>query len=530
MCGFLVYTAPVRDQSQEDRIKNNFEKIHHRGPDRSSFHKSENAWWGFHRLAIMDTTTKGDQPFFDKETGNIVVCNGEIFNFEKLSQCVGYKLKSHSDCEVLLPAYKKYGIEQMCRFLDGEFAFVLYDGLKKKTFAARDPMGIRPMFYGTTKEGHYVFSSEMKSLHNLCGTVQAFPPGHWFDGESFHPYIDLKKVREPQKGDLKPILSSIQSFLTKAVEKRLESDVPLGFLLSGGLDSSLVCAIGASKWRRPIKTFAIGMVGDAIDLKYAKTVANHLKSDHCEVFMSEKDVIDYLPEVIKTLETWDVTTIRASIGMYLVCKYVREQSDVRVLLTGEVSDELFGYKYTDFAPSPEAFQKESEKRITELYYYDVLRADRCIAAHGLEARVPFSDTNFVKYIMSIDPQIKMNSYGVGKYLLRMAFKDSKILPESILMREKSAFSDAVGHSMVDILKDYAEKQYSNASFEERVKEIEGVKPLSKEALLYREIFSSFYQGRENIIPGYWLPNQTWENCNITDPSARFLPNYGDSGS
>jgi asparagine synthase (glutamine-hydrolysing) len=215
--------------------------------------------------------------------------------------------------------------------------------------------------------------------------------------------------------------------------------------------------------------------------------------------------------------------------MYLVCKYIREKTEVRVLLTGEVSDEMFGYKYTDFAPDAKAFQDEAAKRIRELYFYDVLRADRCIAAHGLEARVPFSDTAFVQYVMSIDPKLKMNTTGVGKYLLRMSFQEAKILPESILMREKAAFSDAVGHSMVDILKAYADAKYSDEEFKTKSSKLGPITPISKEGLLYREIFSSYYPGREGMIPAYWLPNSTWTNCGVLDPSARYLPNYGASG-
>ena len=280
------------------------------------------------------------------------------------------------------------------------------------------------------------------------------------------------------------------------MEKRLDADAPLGFLLSGGLDSSLVCAISAKLLKKPIRTFAIGMRSDAIDLKYAREVAEYLHADHTEVIITPEDVIQALPEVVALLGTYDITTIRASIGMYLVCKAIHEQTDLRVLLTGEISDELFGYKYTDFAPSPEAFQEESAKRIRELHMYDVLRADRCISVNSLEARVPFGDLDFVQYVMSIDP---------------------------------AAFSDAVGHSMVDDLKAYAEQKYTDEEFETLRRKYDFAQPFTKESLLYRELFEQYYPGQAHMIVDFWMPNKSWAGCDVDDPSARVLANYGDSG-
>jgi asparagine synthase (glutamine-hydrolysing) len=214
--------------------------------------------------------------------------------------------------------------------------------------------------------------------------------------------------------------------------------------------------------------------------------------------------------------------------MYLVCKYIHENTDIRVLLTGEISDELFGYKYTDFAPSAEEFQKEAQKRLRELYAYDVLRADRCISVNSLEARVPFGDLDFVKYVMAIDPAKKMNVYSKGKYLLRRAF-EGDYLPNSILYREKAAFSDAMGHSMVDYLKAHAEEIYGDAEYESKIKNYSFARPFTKESLLYREIFERHYPGQAEMVMGFWMPNKAWEGCNVNDPSARVLSNYGDSG-
>ena len=248
-----------------------------------------------------------------------------------------------------------------------------------------------------------------------------------------------------------------------------------------------------------------------------------------DTVMTKEEVIASLEEVIALLGTYDITTIRASMGMYLLCKAIHNTSTIRVLLTGEISDELFGYKYTDFAPNAEEFQKEAIKRVKELHMYDVLRADRCISSNSLEARVPFGDLKFVKYVMAIDPNKKMNRYNMGKYLLRHAFEKDKILPENILMRDKAAFSDAVGHSMVDYLKEYASLRYSDEEFEERRKKYIHATPFTKESLLYREIFEKYYPGQAEMVVSFWMPNKEWEGCNVDDPSARVLSNYGNSG-
>ena len=304
-------------------------------------------------------------------------------------------------------------------------------------------------------------------------------------------------------------------------------------LLSGGLDSSLVCAVSAKILKKPIETFAIGMKTDAIDLKYAKQVAEFIHSNHHEIIITKEDVLSSLEDVIRALGTFDITTIRASMGMYLICKAIHEQTDIRVLLTGEISDELFGYKYTDFAPNAAEFQKEAAKRIRELHMYDVLRADRCISVNSLEARVPFGDLDFVEYVMSIDPEMKLNKYNKGKYLLRHAFEKaedgSQYLPYDILMREKAAFSDAVGHSLVDDLKEYAENTYTDEEFETLRKKYTHAQPFTKESLLYREIFEKYYPGQSQMITDFWMPNKSWEGCNVNDPYARVLSNYGDSG-
>ncbi|MBM6991339.1 asparagine synthase B [Mobilibacterium timonense] len=525
MCSIIGFAG--KSLGREEIMKF-FDETISRGPDDTRLAETPSGWLGFHRLAIMGLTDEGMQPF--EMDGDILVCNGEIYGFrpirEELSRT--YKFASESDCEILLPLYHIYGTE-MFKMLGSEFALIIYDHKSDSLIAARDPIGIRPMFYGYDQRGDIVFASEAKNLEGMVEKIRPFPPGHYYKDGEFVRYIDLTTVDKYSTDDVETACSKIREKLIHSVEERLDADAPLGFLLSGGLDSSLVCAISAKLLGRKIKTFAIGMDEDAIDLKYARTAADHIGADHTEFYMTRDDVIEALPEVIRILGTWDITTIRASMGMYLCCKKIHETTDIRVLMTGEISDELFGYKYTDFAPDDEAFQRESAKRVDELYMYDVLRADRCISTNSMEGRVPFGDTDFVKYVMSLDPAIKRNSYGMGKYLLRHAFEKDHILPDEILWRQKAAFSDAVGHSMVDDLKEYAETVYTDEEFDELSKKYDYRRPFTKESLLYREIFERYYPGQAEMIKDYWMPNKEWEGCDVDDPSARVLSNYGESG-
>lgn len=525
MCSIMGYCG---DTAAKECFEQGFSRTVSRGPDDTRLIDTGKGLLGFHRLAIMGLTPQGMQPFC---LGNsYCVCNGEIYGFDKLKKALEekYTFVSDSDCEILLPLYKEYGVN-MFSMLDAEFALIIYDGEKEKYIAARDPIGIRPLYYGYDSAGTVLFASEAKNLVGLTDKIMPFPPGHYYDDGEFVCYCDIAKVSSVSDDTLESVCKNIREKLTAGVEKRLVADAKVGFLLSGGLDSSLVCAIAAKKSEAPIKTFAIGMCEDAIDLKYARQVADYIGSEHTEIYMTPDDVISSLEMVIYTLGTFDITTVRASMGMYLLCKAIHEQTDLRVLLTGEISDELFGYKYTDFAPSAEAFQKESEKRIRELHMYDVLRADRCISVNSLEARVPFGDIDFVKYVMAVNPELKVNTYGKGKYLLRHAFEGQQLLPDEILWREKAAFSDAVGHSMVDYLKEYAEKLYSDSEFETLCKKYTHATPFTKESLLYREIFEKYYEGQSQMIVDFWMPNKEWEGCNVNDPSARILSNYGDSG-
>ena len=425
MCCVMGYTG--HDLSAA-KFKDYLLRTVMRGPDDQRVVEGPFGLMGFGRLAIMGLTPEGMQPFY--RGADCVVCNGELygFRFEKeILKRRGYKFQSDCDCEILLPLYYEYGLD-MFRHLDAEFALILYDSRKDRLIAARDPIGIRPLYYGYDAAGTVVFASEPKNLVGLCGKIMPFPPGHYYKDGKFVCYRDITAVREVCRDDIETVCASI----------------------------------------------------------------------------------------------------RASMGMYLVCRAIHRQTDIRVLLTGEISDELFGYKYTDFAPSAAEFQAEAVKRIRELHMYDVLRADRCISVNSLEARVPFGDLDFVEYVMSIDPELKLNKYGKGKYLLRHAF-EGDYLPHDILYREKAAFSDAVGHSMVDYLKDYAEHRYTDSEFEEKRQAYAHARPFTKESLLYREIFETYYPGQSEMVADFWMPNRAWKGCDVNDPSARVLANYGDSG-
>lgn len=518
MCGLIV--------CENENIEVRKTLLQKRGPDAVAIVKTEEEAFIFNRLSIMDPGESGMQPF--KINDHILVCNGEIYNEMVLKkEITDYEFKSGSDCEVLLPLYLKFGT-QFFSMLDAEFAIVLKDPIKG-LIAGRDPIGIRPLFYGVTQSGKILFASEVKGLIGLCDKIVPFPPGHYYESGVFKRYTDLIEDRKPKHFDRSLISKEIELRLTNAVLKRLTSDAPIGFLLSGGLDSSLVCAIAQKAFNKPIRTFAIGMTDDPIDLKYAKIVSDYIGSNHTEVLMTKQEVIGCLNELIYNLETYDITTIRASIGMFILSRYIKKHTDIKVLLTGEVSDELFGYKYTDFAPDAESFQQESIKRMKELHQYDVLRADRCLASNSLEARVPFADIAFVDYVMQIDPKLKMNTYQMGKFLLRDAFKHTGLLPDQILYRDKAAFSDAVGHSMVDHLKAFADEKYSDDEFLRKRPIYPNLEPFTKEALLYMELFESHFPNHQHLIPGYWMPNKNWSNCQVNDPSARVLSNYGKSG-
>lgn len=545
ICGVLIKESAGKDIKKQIRVEFNelAEKISHRGPDRSIIIKlSEpiDVVIDFERLSIMDPSTKGDQPFKYEENQRTIytICNGEIYGFKDICKKYDFHLTSGSDCEVIPLLYKKFGIagmKELCRELNSEHAFAILDidmktGDYKLVFSS-DRFGIRPLFIGWTKFGFY-FSSELQGLP-ADANIERFKPRHYAIIEKkegklgellYYPYYTISSIPSKQD-DLGVCLEKIRNGLESSVVIRLESDREFGALLSGGLDSSLVSALAAKhlkKAGKKLRTFSIGMPGGT-DEKYAKMVATFIDSDHTHVEVSESDFVGAIPDIVKTIGSYDITTVRASTGQYLISKWISENTNIKVLLIGDVSDELAGsYKYFLKAPSPEEFHNECVRLLEDIHLYDVLRADRCIARFGIEARLPFADYRFVELYLGCAPELRMAKRGIEKWLLREAFRDCKLLPEEVRLRSKEAFSDGVSstkRSYYQIIQENVEKIKLEQS------EFKHLPPHTKEALYYRTLFCKYFGTNESIaktIPYFWLPK--WSG-NITDPSARLLDVY-----
>ncbi|KAM4792248.1 asparagine synthetase [glutamine-hydrolyzing] isoform 1-T2 [Cyanocitta cristata] len=533
-------------------------KIAHRGPDAFRFENVNgftNCCFGFHRLAVVDQLY-GMQPIRVKKFPYLWLCyNGEIYNFKQLQKQFGFDFQTLVDGEVILHLYNRGGIEQTASMLDGVFAFILLDTANRKVFLARDTYGVRPLFKVLTDDGFLGVCSEAKGLINLkhstslCSKVEPFLPGHYevldlkpsgkvasvelvkfhsCKDEPLHVACDTVEAL-PSGFDLETVKSNIRILFENAVRKRLMAHRRIGCLLSGGLDSSLVAAVLLKLMKEinvnyPLQTFAIGMENSP-DLLAARKVAAHIGSEHHEVILSTEEGIQAIEEVIFSLETYDITTIRASIGMYLVSKYIRKKTDSVVIFSGEGSDELTqGYIYFHKAPSPEEAAEESERLLKELYLFDVLRADRTTAAHGLELRVPFLDHRFTSYYLSLPAELRIPKNGIEKYLLRLSFEDSNLLPKEILWRPKEAFSDGIASvkkSWFSILQDYIDQQVDDLLLEKAAEKYPFNPPKTKESYYYRQIFEKHYCGRSSWLPHYWMPR--WVKA--TDPSARTLKHY-----
>lgn len=532
-----------------DQLQFGLDRIRHRGPDdsRLEFISSDIAF-GFVRLAIMDTSPAGMQPMsLEGNGGPILICNGEIYNYRELIEKYNFTMKSSCDCEVLLHLYREFGggsdaIARICQVIDAEFVFILYDPARKALYAARD-FGIRPLFWADTSKGIF-FGSEAKSILPFLSVnerVLPFPPRSWWssqrDSRSVMPYYVLPTGDQPVLTDRVDILERIRTTLISSVSSRLMSDRPVGFFLSGGLDSSLVVAIASrsSLFQSMARTFSIGLIdNDGIsrspDLVAARTVSAFCRTKHTEVTVSFDQAFAAIEEVIRAGETFDTTTIRASVPQYLLAQHIRKTTDIRVLLSGEGADELeYGYLMWHQAPSIQAAQEVSVELCNDLYMYDCLRCDRTTAAFGLEVRVPFLARSFIDLMMSVSPELKMPSLVSSvdsslaskqreKQLVRDAFQG--YLPDEILYRVKAAFSDAVGLSWVDTLKAQIESQISDADFEERA-QYSHCPPRTKEELYYRRIFERFYPGQGTLIKDFW--RLRWQQTD--DPSARYLSCY-----
>lgn len=494
-------------------------KIDYRGPDETNIEQINNYNLCFHRLSINDLSKLGSQPFQEQE--NFFVCNGEIYNHVSLKEKYSLSTNGNSDCEVVFRMIlNKQNINDICNDIDGVFAFI-YISKSNRIIVARDPIGVRPLYYGEyhTKDGIVLeFASEMKEILH-CKNIKHFPPGHFYDSD--HGFFNYEPLSLPNEPNNDYDTCKINSLLTNSVKKRLMSDRPVGFFLSGGLDSSIIAAIGAKLLHpKRIHTFSIGVKGyESPDLLAADKVAKYLNSYHHVYEFTIDEALEQIENVIWHLESYDCTTIRASIPMFLLSKYVSDKFDIKVILSGEGSDEIFGgYLYFENAPNHNEFHAETIRLLKNVHQFDVLRADKCTAGNGLELRVPFFDKTFVEYITNLHPLFKIfNSTWMEKTILRRSFEG--YLPHDILWRQKNGMSDAVGYSWVDNLKHYISKLNLNSSERENY---QINTPLSNEELHYRKIYTSLFgENHENMNAGFWRPKWT----NIVDPSARQLSNF-----
>jgi asparagine synthase (glutamine-hydrolysing) len=519
MCGILA----VIGKKDPSEIKALSARMKHRGPDENGIYVAPNGFTLSHeRLSIIDLKT-GRQPIQGTSSA-WVVHNGEIYNHEKLHKELlsDYTFRTTCDSEVIVHLFEKLGYD-FCNLLDGDFAFVVIDG--DKFMVARDPIGVKPLYWGKDSEGNLYFSSEMKPIVDQCEWTEAFPPGHYYSGETgmvkyYNPdYQDYTKCTK--EADLKKLRDS----LTEATRKRLMSDVPLGVLLSGGLDSSLISSITARMVRgfgQELHSFSVGLNPDVPDMKAARKVAEFIGTIHHEVCFSLEEGLDILDKLIWHIESYDVTTVRASTPMYFLSKAISEMG-IKVVLSGEGADEVFGgYLYFHNAPSAEEFQKETIRRVGLLSTADCLRADKSTMAHGIEARVPFLDRHFLDDAMSMNPEAKQPNRLTGKpekYILRAAFddKDDPYLPNEILWRQKEQFSDGVGYSWIDGLIAHCESQVSDEEFAQAEALYPINTPTTKEAFYFRKIFHKHYpqeSAAKSVLK--WIPK--WQKN--TDPSGR----------
>ena len=484
-------------------------KLRHRGPDWSGIYSSDKAILVHERLSIVDPGN-GAQPLYNPERTHVLAVNGEIYNHKELEKelKVDFKFQTKSDCEVLLALYKEKG----AAFLDdlnGIFAFILYDVEHDAYLIGRDHMGIVPLYTGRDEHGNFYVASEMKALVPVCKGIEEFPPGHYLwskDGKPTQYY-----TRDWEKFDaVKDNISSTEELrdaLEAAVKRQLMCDVPYGVLLSGGLDSSVISAVTkiyaarriendckSEAWWPQLHSFAVGLKGSP-DLAAAQKVADHLGTIHHPIHFTVQEGLDALRDVIYHIETYDVTTIRASTPMYLMARYIKAMG-IKMVLSGEGSDELFGgYLYFHKAPNAREFHEETVRKLSKLHSYDCLRANKSMAAWGVEGRVPFLDKEFMDVAMRLNPADKMCGKGkIEKHLLREAFE--KLLPHEIVWRQKEQFSDGVGYSWIDSLKAHVAHEVTDQMFEAAAYRFPINPPLTKEAYYYRSIFADHFPSEE----------------------------------
>ena len=512
MCSILGILDIQTDLGElRKQALNQTKLMRHRGPDWSGIYASDKTILAHERLAIVDLES-GGQPLFNKNKTNVLAVNGEIYNHEELEKTIscGYEFQTKSDCECILALYQEKGV----KFLDelkGMFAFILYDEEKDTYLIARDHLGIIPLYYGHDEHGNLYVSSELKAIHEDCQSISQFPPGHYLisgepEPKSFwkRDWMEFENVKDNSSN-----ITLLRETFEKAVHSHMMSDVPYAVLLSGGLDSSIVAAIAkryagkriedhdsTEAWWPRLHSFVVGVKG-APDLVAAQKVADDIGTVHHELHFTIQEGLDAVSDVIYHLETFDTTTVRASTPMYLMARKIKAMG-IKMVLSGEGADEIFGgYLYFHKAPSAKELHEETVRKLKALYQYDNLRANKSMAAWGVEARVPFLDKDFIDVAMRLNPKDKMCIDGkMEKNILRSAFEG--YLPESILWRQKEQFSDGVGYSWIDSLKDYAEKEVSDKQLANACHRFPLKTPNTKESYLYRQIFESHFPSQTAI--------------------------------
>lgn len=565
MCGIWAFINFENKNPNYEQLFNDFMKMKARGPDMTSFQTVKNTSIGFHRLAIMNPTFNANQPYIieDGERTIIFICNGEIYNFKELINDNNLPIYNNSDCMTIPQLYLKYvkynydgsnNVDEFVKLFShkvkGEYAFMIFEFDKlqnlKELIVGRDHVGIRPLYEGIENHNfNRMYSSEIKGMHSYKGNVSEFEPG-----TILHINIDnIGQIVYEKKHDFKTIyniipmkinndidnmekmlLKNVKDSLIASVKRRLTADVPIGFLVSGGLDSSIIAGIASKLLNKPLNTFCCGILGtNSTDIKYARTVADHIKSNHTEVLFSIKEALESIPTVIRLIESYDVTTIRASVGQYMVSKHIGEKTDIKVILTGELSDEVTsGYIYNYYAPDADSLHNAAIEYVKNVHKYDGRRVDRCISGVSCEARIAFSDPEFISSYWSIPSEWRLPSYKkCEKWWLRKAFENTNILNNEVLWRRKEAFSDGISgtkKSWFEIIQDHIDTIISDEEFISNKWNC-----ITKEQYYYRKIFYEIYgQERFDIIQQMWIPKWDSKGTEIkgyVDPSARTLGAY-----
>ncbi|MBK7761797.1 MAG: asparagine synthase B [Bacteroidetes bacterium] len=553
MCGIIgMFHAKGAAQEARGTVLDMSKKIRHRGPDWSGIYSSDKVIFAHERLAIVDPQS-GGQPLYSKDRNLVLAVNGEIYNHQELKQEIeDYEFLTQSDCEVILALYRKKGIN-FIEDLNGIFAFALYDVENDMYLIARDHMGIIPLYMGWDASDRFYVASELKALEGVCNRIQEFLPGHYLYseyGQTLHKWYTRDWMDYENVKDNTSDIAVLRNALEQAVHRQLMSDVPYGVLLSGGLDSSIISAVTKKfaahriesndtqqAWYPQLHSFAVGLEGSP-DLAAARKVADHIGSVHHEINFTIQEGLDAVRDVIYHLETYDVTTIRASTPMYLLARVIKSMG-IKMVLSGEGADEIFGgYLYFHKAPNAQAFHEETIRKLSKLHLYDCLRANKSLAAWGIEGRVPFLDKEFMDVAMRLNPKDKMAGEGkMEKWILRKAFED--YLPESIAWRQKEQFSDGVGYGWIDSLKAEAEKQISDDQLKNAAQVFPIQPPKSKEEYRYRTIFSELFPSNAAALCVPSVPSVAcstpealaWDASfqNTNDPSGRAVKSVHNDG-